>query len=234
MSEWLTEALSEAVVLTEEVEGYLLGRGGKLETIQDMELGEWTELAEPPPDANFCSQFGSHGERLKGMLICPIWSPRGVPIGFNARSMVQKRVVRYLGPRSGWNPLWEMRRDSVARLWQGSTAWVVEGLFDLFAMEWVIPAGDVVLSSIRAAMTRKHIEFLRRFRCRVKMVYDRDDTGRRGVVGWVDDTGRKRMGALEALKRVGLDCVDIPYSGGKDPGELWDKYGRGIKEYFPI
>ena len=234
MSEWLGQALKDAVVLTEEMEGYLLGRGGKPETIENMELGEWTELSEPSPDPNFCSQFGSKGESLKGMLICPIWSPRGAVIGFNARSIKQKKVVRFLGPRSGWNPLWEMRRDATEKLWQGSTAWVVEGLFDLFALEWVVPSTDVVLSSIRAAMTRKHIEFLRRFNCRVKMVYDRDDTGRRGVVGYVDDTGRKRMGALEALKRVGLDCVDVPYEGAKDPGELWDKFGKGLKQYFPI
>jgi DNA primase len=234
MSVWLEAALKDAVELTEEMEGYLLGRGGKPETIQNMELGEWVGLSKPSPDANFSSLFGPKGETLCGMLVCPIWSPRGKVIGFNARSIQQKRIVRFLGAKSGWNPLWEMRKDSARKLWQGSTVWVVEGLFDLFALEWVVPSSDVVLSTIRAAMTRKHIEFLRRFRCRVKMVYDRDETGRRGVRGYTDDTGKKRIGALGALKRVGLDCVDVPYEGGKDPGEIWDKFGKDIRRYFPV
>jgi DNA primase len=119
-------------------------------------------------------------------------------------------------------------------MWDGANVWVVEGLFDMFAMEWVIPERDVVLSSIRAAMTRWHIEFLRRFHSKVYMTYDRDETGRRGIQGYVDDSGKRKMGAMDILRKEGLECVDVPYRGGKDPGELWDKYGKGIKDHFPV
>jgi len=73
---------------------------------------------------------------------------------------------------------------------------------------------------------RMHIEFLRRF-CRgwVHMVYDQDPTGRKATTGFRDDTGKWTPGALDNLKRVGLRCEDVPYSGGKDPGEIWDKGG---------
>jgi hypothetical protein len=98
-------------------------------------------------------------------------------------------------------------------------------LFDLCPLEWAIPEKDAVLASVRAKLTMSHVEFLRRFcRGRVNMVYDQDDSGRKGTFGFIDESGKKQMGALDWLRRVGLQCRDIPYEG-KDPGVIWDTGG---------
>ena len=120
-------------------------------------------------------------------------------------------------------------------IWSGGDVWICEGLFDKFPLEWAVPSGDAVLATVRAKLSDSHVEFLRRF-CTgtIHMVYDRDETGRKATVGWVDaETGRKRYGALDALKRVGLKCVDVQYRGGKDPGEIWDHGGAAaVKAAF--
>jgi hypothetical protein len=225
MSNWLTEAL-KGCTLTEEVEGYLLGRGAKEDTIREEGMVTWFPLEHPTPDPEFEKWFGRYGEKLSGFLVCPMYSPRGEVIGFEARHTKQKLIRDYRLPEEAHQTFWLGTRRAVLKLWEGGDAWIVEGLFDLCPMEWVIPDKDAVLASVRAKLSVSHVEFLRRF-CRgtVNMVYDCDSAGRKGTFGFVDETGKRQKGALDWLKRVGLNCRDIPYEGGKDPGVIWDKGG---------
>ena len=73
-----------------------------------------------------------------------------------------------------------------------------------------------------AALTRKHIEYLRRLGVFVNVVYDNDETGRVGTEK-----------ALHWLNKAGVPCRKVLYSGGKDPGEIWDRGGlSGLKQSF--
>ena len=223
---WLSDALKECT-LTEEVEGYLLGRGAKESTIRDEGIVTWSPLKQDAPDKQFQGWFGKKGEKLTGYLACPMYSPKGEVIGFEARNIHQKMIRDYRLPEAaGFQPYFIGTRRAVQKLWAGGNAWVVEGLFDLCPMEWVIPETDAILATVTAKVSPAHVEFLRRF-CRgmVNMVYDRDATGRKGTAGFTDETGKHKWGALEWLNRVGISCRDVPYEGGKDPGELWDKGG---------
>lgn len=219
---WLSEALS-ALQMTEEAEGYLLGRGAKTETYEDFGEGVWVGSPNPCPDSVFVERFGAHGEKIAGYLTCALWTPRGDPLGFEARKFKGgKRVIRYLDfPRAYYIPAWLTRRDTAAKLWAGGAAWIVEGRFDLYPLEWAIPPEDAVLASGRAMLTFRHVEYLRRFGCPVKFAYDNDETGESGY--------EKAKGWLE---RSGLDVERIPYRG-KDPGTVWDNHGLdGMRRYF--
>ena len=224
-SEWLARALKD-FPLTDDVSEYLLGRGAKEETILAEGIRTWQRLPEPSPDEEFTKRFLAYGERLEGMLVTPVRSPRGKLLGFEARSIHEKRVMDFRLPEAKFSPFCIGTRRAMPALWAGGNIWVVEGLFDLTALEWAIPPGDAIIATVRAHLTKTQLEFLRRF-CtgQVKMVYDRDETGRKAVTGWIDDTGKKRMGALQLLDGVKLVGVDVHYSGGKDPGEIWDHGG---------
>jgi len=222
---WLSDIL-DSCTLSEEVEGYLLGRGASPSFIESEGLVSWTPTEEPVPDETFRKRYGDHGEYLDGWLICPVYSPKGRVIGFEGRHTEIKKITDYRLDEAAWNPFWLGLRTAMPLVWAGGDVWVTEGLFDLCPMQWVIPEGDAVVASVRAALSRSHVEYLRRF-CKgwVHMVYDRDDAGRKGVNGYTDATGKRRWGALDSLKRVGLECRDVPYSGGSDPGEIWDSGG---------
>ncbi len=221
---WLAEALQECH-LTEEVEGYLLGRGAKESTIREEGIVTWSALKSPAPDIQFQQWFGKCGEKLTGYLICPMYSPKGEVIGFESRNIHQKIIRDYRMPEAAFQPFWLGTRRAILKMWEGGDVWIVEGLFDLCPLEWAIPEKDAVLASVRAKLTMSHVEFLRRFcRGRVNMVYDQDDSGRKGTFGFIDESGKKQMGALDWLRRVGLQCRDIPYEG-KDPGVIWDTGG---------
>lgn len=223
---WLDDAL-KGMTLTDEVEGYMLGRGVKEGTIRSEGIKTWMPTDQDIPDPAFVKIYGPRGDNLKGYLVCPVRSPRGLLIGFEARSIHKKNIQDYRFAETKWTPFFLGTRSAMPKIWAGGDVWICEGLFDKTALEWAVPSKDAVLATVRAKLSDLHVEFLRRF-CHgwVHMVYDQDETGRKATVGWTDrETGRRRYGALDALRWAGLKCRDVPYSGGKDPGEIWDKGG---------
>lgn len=238
---WLEDALKN-MVLTEEVEGYLLGRGARDSTIQSEGMVTWHRTAESIPDPSFTAPYGEFGEKLEGFLVCPVWSPRGNLIGFEARNPKVKIIKDYRLPESRWNPFFLGTRGAMEKVWNGGNVWICEGLFDKTALEWAVPETDAVLATVRAKLSDSHLEFLRRF-CKgtVYMTYDKDETGVKATgvpnakdgktdkwlsVGSKDpETGKMRYGALANLNRVGVKCRLVDFRGVKDPGDIWDHGG---------
>jgi DNA primase len=236
---WLEGTLGSGKHLPEEALVYLLGRGMREATIHSLGITLWRTPAEPCPDAEFLERYQRDDGSLflEGRLTCPALSPRGDLLGFEGRTWRtgdQKRITDYRLPESKWNPFFlGLTSEVMGRIWNGADVYLVEGLFDLAALERVVPANAVVLATVRAKVSDTHVEFLRRYvrRGRVYVVYDNDETGRRQTHGWVDEkTGKDRWGALQRLERVGVSCQHVPYRGGKDPGVIWDQGGQSALE----
>ena len=140
--------------------------------------------------------------------------------------MSEKKISEFRTPEAEWNPVLVNTPLAVQRMWDGGSVWVTEGVFDLLPIELIAPPEDVVLATLRAGLSRRHVEFLSRFcRNRIYMVYDNDETGRKATLGWKDlTTGKYRPGALDLLKSAGLNVIDFRYRG-KDPGEVWSSGG---------
>jgi len=222
---WLTEHLA-TLGLSDDCEGYLMGRGASTATIERLNLREWTKASTPSPSGAFTNRYGTHGEKLDGMVVIPLYGPSGTLVGFEARSRFEKQVTNFRLPEAAWNPLLINAPRAAEAMWSGGSVWVVEGIYDLCALDWCIPTTDAVLATLRAGMGKDVVEFIARF-CtnRVHMVYDNDATGRKATFGWVDDvTGKPRLGALAQLGRAGVQAADYPYRG-KDPGDVWSKGG---------
>ena len=233
---WLDVALSN-LTLTEDVEGYLLGRGAKESSIMSDGMVTWQRMSEPSPDPAFREMAKPYGERFEGYAVCPAYSPRGTLIGFEARNTHRKHIMDYRTSEAAWSPFFLGMRRAMPKIWAGGDVWIVEGQFDLYPLEWAVPETDAVLATVRAKLSNAHIEFLSRFcKGRVHMCYDRDETGRKATHSYTDEkTGKYRMGALERLRRVGLKCQDVPFQGYKDPGEIWDAGGvNAVRAAFAI
>lgn len=224
---WLADHFP-TLTLEEDHEGYFLGRGAKAESVVRLGVKTWRPLSEEAPDPDFRDRYGDRGEKLEGWVLWPLLSPSGRFLGFAGRKHGEKLITRYLLPEGAWNPIWTgLTPEVMRRIWDGADVWVVEGIFDMFPLEWAIPPQDVVLGSERAHLTDKHVEFLRRFvrrPYRVRMAYDNDEAGRKGTHGWVDETGKQRWGALQRLQRVDVWADPVSYKG-KDPGDVWNSGG---------
>lgn len=223
--DWLSNHFSN-LSLDSRHKGYFLGRGAKESTLERLGVKTWVPLAEDCPDSTFSHRYRPRGSYLDGWAVWPVITPRGNIVGFEGRAIPEKRVEKFQTENAQWNPLWTgMSPVDMEKIWGGCDVWVVEGIFDLFAMEWAVPSTDVVLASRTAKLSYNQVEFLRRF-CSgwVKVVFDNDSAGRHGVEGYVDDKGFSRRGAISLLERVGVNAIAVPYVG-KDPGEIWDGGG---------
>jgi DNA primase len=241
MREWLTHSLLQASsALTEEAEGYLLGRGIPFPLLREMGVGLWEGSEEPCPDPLFTERHGDHGQRNMGWLSFPLWSPRGRVVGVLFRRWDGvKEVSKFHLPEASWVPVFGgMVPSSLYRIWNGADVWLVEGAFDL-ALAHAVPEKDVVLSCEGAKATQSQLLFLQRFlvpRARVNVVFDMDETGQKMAHGYEHpDTGKRVWGVHERLSRMGLRSRVVRYRGGKDPGEIWEDGGTSwLREVFHL
>lgn len=229
MVSWLSRRIEIAHACFPEAEEYVLGRGVPEWVAMRLRIGVWPDgvLGDQAPDLDFKNRYGPHGERLQGRLIIPLYSPKGDLIGFESRSMSVKSVHRFLLPQARWTPVFiGMDLWAAKRVFDGGNVWLGEGIFDMGALSHVIPSGDVALATLRAHLSRRQADFLRRF-CRgtVNIVFDEDEAGRVGARGREEPGRRGYPGAVQVLRSLGVSCREIRYQGGKDPGEIWERSG---------
>jgi len=207
--------LLSGIEWTERAEDYFLGRGANSSATRPMCLGEWA--GEKVSDPSFALRYGDHGERLLGWWCWPIRTPSNRIVGIEFRNPDRKEIVKHLiHDESDPHATWVCRPDSFEKLWNGGAVWLVEGIFDLFALEWAVPETDAVLACGRANLNKKQAESLRRLApAFVHVAFDRDDAGQRGA-----------SFAAKTLTETKLRHGVVSYGGGKDPGEIWSKGGK--------
>jgi len=224
--EWLISRIQNPY-LSEESISYLYARGAKSDTLKDLKV-----FTFEPSDSILTGAekvFGKHGEHIEGWVCFPVFSPTGQPIGVEARDIREKKILKHFLPRAQWNPIWVTKPDSIQRVSSGSAAWIVEGVFDLFALEWAIP--DPIFATLRASVTRNHVRYLQRYaKGDVKIVYDNDSVGQKAVQG---DSGK--TGVLALLRQHGVNASAVHYVGGKDPGAIWSNGGASaVQKTFSL
>lgn len=234
MRNWLTKAvLSAASRLSEEAEGFALGRGLQLSLLREMQIGVWSAPGDKAPDEIFRKYHRGNGESREGWLCIPYWSPRGLLVGCEFRTWgigVEKEVRDYRLPESKWVPAFiGLTPSTLQKIWEGGDVWLVEGVFDM-ALQHAVPDKDVVLACGTARVSRLQLSFLQRFlspQAMVHCAFDMDETGRKQINGFEDEeTHRWIPGVPDRLERVGVRSRAVAYPGGKDPGEIWEKGGR--------
>jgi len=226
MKKWLNDLFISGNLLLEEEE-YLLSRGAKRERIKSLGIISWDSLAVgKSPDPIFNERYFSRKfpNRLKGCICTPYRSLTDQIIGFEARAVDHKWITDFrVSPESHWCSFWlGLNKESMEKLWAGGEVWIVEGLFDMFALDWVIPESDLILAIVQARLTTPHLEFLRRFAKKANLSLDMDPPGRKGAYK-----------AARNLRELGVSNRVVEYGPGKDPGEIWDRGGvRELKEVF--
>jgi DNA primase len=228
MREWLENSLYD---LTEDQETYLLGRGVLREEIRNVNFQSWCPEKPCPAKTtegqDFVKRFGEYGHRLNDLLLTPLYSPSSKLVGVEGRSIDgNKTIMRVLSFESKWCPIWiGLGKAEMLRIWNGYDVWIVEGIFDLTTLRAIMPH-VVVLGSLRANLTKKHLEFLSRFvKGTIYVAYDNDETGQKAMYGHFDPNGRRQQGIIEKINKLRLNAVPVRYKGGKDPNEIWQQGG---------
>lgn len=155
-------------------------------------------------------------DRFRGRLIFPIEDPGGQIIGFGGRTLGEETPKYLNSPESA---LFSKGRNlyglSKAReeIRKYGYAVLVEGYFDLLAL-WNAGIGNVV-ATMGTALTRDHIELLRRYTQEAAVVFDGDAAGRKALA---------RSLPLFIAGNLHMRAVMLPE--GTDPDDFVRRAGR--------
>lgn len=211
---------------------YLTARGITTETVKQFRLGfapdSWRSLADhleiSGQSLNIAEQAGlvvagKEGrfyDRFRGRLIFPIENVSGEIVAFGGR-ILDKGEPKYLN--SPESPIYIKGKNlyglnkTKEEIRKRGFALIVEGYFDLISL-WNAGIGNVV-ASLGTALTREHLELLRRYTVEVVALFDPDEAGRKALDR-----------SLELFLAMNMRARALVLPGGLDPDDYVKKFGR--------
>ena len=207
-------------------EDYLLERGATEEHIDQLQIGaiSGTYNSYAKGDKLRFSRW-SHGlKRLRGYLSFPLHNMEGEAVGLAVRHQVKKDYNKFTLDDAKVSVYAFGLGMAMPHIWRTRTVWVVEGPFDWFPMQQVIPN---VIATTTDALTWQQCIFVRRFCDTVVFCLDMDEAGIRGV-----QISKKRLGLSYTdedghqypARTSGLHAVEVRYPF-KDPGDFYKEKG---------
>jgi DNA primase len=176
---------------------------------------------------------GSFYDRFRGRLIFPIENIFGEVVAFGGR-ILEKGEPKYLN--SPESPVYIKGKNlyglnkAKEEIRKKGFALIVEGYFDLISL-WNAGIGNVV-ATLGTALTREHLELLRRYTVEVVALFDPDEAGRKALDRSLELFLSMRMRARALVLPDGCDPDDYIKKHGKDKlGELI-AHAPAISDYY--
>ena len=211
---------------------YLQKRGITEETIKQFRLGfapdTWRSLTDHIEGSGLslkmAEQAGlviagkedSYYDRFRGRLIFPIENVFGEIVAFGGRILGEGEPKYLNSPES---PVYIKGRNlyglnkTKEEIRKKGFALIVEGYFDLISL-WNAGVGNVV-ASLGTALTREHLELLRRYTVDVVALFDPDEAGRKALDR-----------SLELFLVMNMRAKALVLPGGLDPDDYVKKFGK--------
>jgi DNA primase len=211
---------------------YLQGRGVSDETIKQFRLGlapdTWRSLTDYIEGSGSSLKLaeqaglivsgkeGSFYDRFRGRLIFPIENVFGEIVAFGGRVM-EKGEPKYLN--SPESPVYIKGKNlyglnkAKEEIRKKGFALIVEGYFDLISL-WNAGIGNVV-ATLGTALTREHLELLRRYTLDVVALFDPDEAGKKALDR-----------SLELFLSMNMHARALILPEGCDPDDYVKKYGK--------
>jgi DNA primase len=231
------------------VRDYLLKRGIAEETIKQFRLGfapdSWRSLTDYIDGSGLSLKLaeqaglvitgkeGSFYDRFRGRLIFPIENVFGETIAFGGR-ILDKGEPKYLN--SPESPVYIKGKNlyglnkTKEDIRKKGFALIVEGYFDLISL-WNAGIGNVV-ASLGTALTREHLELLRRYTVEVVALFDPDEAGRKALDRSLELFLSMNMRAKALVLPEGLDPDDYVKKFGKDKLEELIANAQPLSDYY--
>jgi DNA primase len=172
-------------------------------------------------------------DRFRGRLIFPIENSAGEVIAFGGR-IINKGEPKYLNsPESpayikGKN-LYGLNRTR-EEIRKSGFALIVEGYFDLISL-WNAGIGNVV-ASLGTALTREHLELLRRYTTEVVALFDPDEAGRKALDRSLELFLSMDMRARVLVLPDGLDPDDYVKKNGAEKLKKLIMNAEPLSDYY--
>lgn len=228
---------------------YLQGRGISEETIKQFRLGyapdSWNSLTNHIEGSGIplklaeqaglviIGKEGKFYDRFRGRLIFPIENVFGEIVAFGGR-ILDKGEPKYLN--SPESPVYIKGKNLYGlnktkdEIRGRDFALIVEGYFDLISL---VNAGiSNVVATLGTALTREHLELLRRYTTNVVALFDPDAAGKKAIDRSLELFLETRMKALVLILPDDLDPDDYVKKFGKDSLEALISRAQPLSDYY--
>ena len=176
---------------------------------------------------------GSYYDRFRGRLVFPIENIFGEIVAFGGR-ILEKGEPKYLN--SPESPVYIKGKNlyglnkAKEEIRKKGFALIVEGYFDLISL-WNAGIGNVV-ATLGTALTREHLELLRRYTVEVVALFDPDEAGRKALDRSLELFLSMRMRARALILPEGCDPDDYVKKYGKDELNELIAHAPAISDYY--
>ena len=228
---------------------YLQNRSISEETIKQFRLGfvpdTWRSLTDYIESSGsslklaeqaglvIAGKEGNYYDRFRGRIIFPIENIFGEIVAFGGRVM-EKGEPKYLN--SPESPVYIKGKNlyglnkTKEEIRKKGFALIVEGYFDLISL-WNAGIGNVV-ATLGIALTREHLELLRRYTIEVVALFDADEAGRKALDRSLELFLSMRMRARALILPEGCDPDDYIKKHGKDKLNELIAHAPAISDYY--
>jgi DNA primase len=205
--------------LDERVLESLWTRGVSSDQVELFQIGYINkELPDIQIPAGFLKQF-NQGENLEDSYVLPLTNTSGEILGLQFRPVNRsiKKYSDYFLTES--EPVLFGLGQSMPYIWDTGSACIVEGGFDLFPVQRVIPFS---FSTITSKVREDLLRWLTRLVRKLYLFYDADSSGIKASNDFLTEHGSRveLVRVLEYPRGVTLNGKPV-----KDPADLWEAWG---------
>jgi DNA primase len=213
--------------LDERVRSALWGRGVTDEQMDLYRIGHLNSILPslPMPEAKEFCEWARVDGRIDDVFVLPLTNALGQILGVQFRHVEQGRkgYREYVLERD--EPVLFGLAQALPAIWKTERAFIVEGAFDVFPVQRVVP---YTFATLTARVPEQLIRFLRRLVSHVSLGYDMDKTGREACARFTTAHG------------VDFEVQTINYPPArtadgkvaKDPSEIWEAWGDDRLQAF--
>lgn len=159
------------------------------------------------------------GMKLEDVFVFPLTNALGQVKGLQFRHVRREFAgyQDYLPVKD--EPAYFGLAQAMPHVWKTRTICLVEGVFDLFPIQRVIPN---TVPTMTASVTTAFLRFLKRSVTEIWFCYDMDKTGRDGTFDFI----KEHRSEFERIKAPQLPRLVMPNGKfTKDPSDLWELLG---------
>jgi len=222
---WVNDLVTLAHEAVDERRSTLWGRGVSDDQIQQFQVGyldEVPEFEDAPED--FLQWVQKNG--LHDALVFPLTNTLGAVRGFQFRVLRRGKSVYSDYLLDEGEPVYFGLAQAMSSVWETRRICLVEGVFDLFPIQRVLP---YTVSTLKAGVSETLVPLLRRLVDQVWFGYDNDPTGRKHAYGFAKEHGHEFDVRILRFPEVRL----ADGKKAKDPGNLWEAWGdEGLREFL--
>lgn len=205
-------------------------RGVSDEQISSYQIGYLRDLPDGS-DPRFSSWW--RGKKLRDAFVFPLTNALGQVKGLQFRH-VEREVKGYLDYFLDEDePVYFGLFQAMPHIWSTQVVCLVEGVFDLFPIQRVIPN---VVPTMTSTVTTSFFRFLRRNVREVWFGYDMDSIGQKGAKDFLEKYGHE----FDCIKTPQFPRLQFPDGKrAKDPADMWevvgdDRFGVYLRSAYNI